>query len=218
VPALTALREWVKFAVRTPHGPRTKKGVGNRPSKSLLSQGQALFAQAGCTNCHVGAKWTISTKDFTSPPAATEIFTETAPAPTFGKPVGVQYLNRFLRDIGSFNLGVPGAGNLLGLNVGGDERAAPGFVMGVAQPAQDALGIDYNGDGRGTGYNVPSLLGILGLPPYYHNGACESLACVVGNIKHRTANGKLPDRLPDTKQRAAVVEYLRSIDSTTPPR
>jgi hypothetical protein len=35
----------------------------------------------------------------------------------------------------------------------------------VAQPAQDALGIDYNGDGRRIGYKVPSLLGIFGLPP-----------------------------------------------------
>ena len=41
-------------------------------------------------------------------------------------------------------------------------------------------GQDYNGDGRGIGYNVPSLLGIEALPPFYHNGACETLACVVG--------------------------------------
>ena len=55
------------------------------------------------------------------------------------------------------------------------------------------------------------------MPPYYHNGACETLACVVGDVKHRTANGKGPDKLTSAKQRAAVVEFLRSIDSKTNP-
>ena len=36
--------------------------------------------------------------------------------------MGAQYLNRFLRDIGSFNLGVAGQGNPLGNNIGGDEN------------------------------------------------------------------------------------------------
>jgi hypothetical protein len=89
----------------------------------------------------------------------------------------------------------------------------------VAQPAPDALGIDYNNDGRGNGYNVPGLLGIEAVPPYYHNGACESLACVLTNVKHRTANGTLPDRLGGARERRQLVTYLRSIDATTkPPR
>jgi cytochrome c peroxidase len=217
VPAMTALREWVKRAVRTPRAPFTRRGVGNRLSKRKVSEGRALFAQAGCTSCHVGGKWTLSTKDFTSPPAAAEIFTETTPPPTAGAPVGVQYLNRFLRDIGSFNLGVPGTGNELGTNVGATEKASAALTAGVAGAAPDALGIDYNNDGRGIGYNVPSLLGIDMLPPFYHNGACESLACVVGNVKHRTQNGRTPDRLTSPEQRAMVVEFLKSIDSRTPP-
>jgi cytochrome c peroxidase len=216
VPAMTALREWVRRAVRTPDGPLTSRRVGGRLSRRQVRQGEALFAQAGCTNCHVGPKFTISTKDFTSPPAAAEIFTETTPPAVIGRPIGAQYLNRFLRDIGSFNLGVPNAGNPLGFNVGADEKASGALVAGVAQPAPDALGIDYNNDGRGTGYNVPSLLGIEAVPPYYHNGACETLDCVVGNVKHRTANGRQPDRLTDERQRKRVVAYLRSIDAQTP--
>ncbi len=54
-------------------------------------------------------------------------------------------------------------------------------------------------------------------PPYYHNGACETLECVVGNVKHRTANGKQPDKLGSAKDRARVVAFLKSIDATTPP-
>jgi cytochrome c peroxidase len=215
VAALTALREWVKAAVRTPHAPFTSRRVGNRLSKKAISQGAALFLQAGCAACHVGGKFTISTKDFTSPPAAAELFTETSPAAKFGAPVGAQYLARFLRDIGSFNLGVPGHGNDFGKEIGADEKATSALTNGVAGVPPDALGIDYNGDGRGVGYNVPSLLGILAVPPYYHNGACESLDCVVGNPKHRTANGKMPDKLTTPQQRALVVDYLKSIDART---
>jgi YVTN family beta-propeller protein len=218
VGGLTAMREWVRHAVRTPRAPFTSRRVGNRLSRRAVTQGRALFGQAGCTNCHVGGKWTISTKDFTSPPAANEIFTETTPPATSGSPIGAQYLNRFLRDIGSFNLGVPNAGNPLGANVGAGEKASASLnAAGAAGPAPDALGIDYNGDGRGIGYNAPSLLGIDMLPPFYHNGACESLACVVDNVKHRTANGRQPDRLTTPQQRALVVTFLKSIDARTRP-
>jgi cytochrome c peroxidase len=77
---------------------------------------------------------------------------------------------------------------------------------------QDALGRDYNNDGRGIGYNIPSLLGIDNVQPYYHNGACETLDCVVGNAKHRTANGRQPDRLTSLRDRRRVVAFLKSID------
>jgi YVTN family beta-propeller protein len=212
VGAMSALREWVRAAVRTPNAPFTKRGLGG-PSRKQVKQGAALFTQAGCAACHLGNKFTLSTKDFTSPPAATDIFTERTPPQLFGNPVAVQYLARFLRDVGSFNRGVPGSGNDLTPSVGALEKAPAGLVMGVAQPAQDALGIDYNGDGRGVGYNVPSLLGINAVPPYYHNGACETLACVVNDVKHRTANGKTPDKLTSATQRAQVVAYLKSIDA-----
>ena len=216
VPALTALREWVKFAVRTPRAPFTRRGVGNRASAKAIKAGRTLFLGAGCTACHVGGKWTLSTKNFVSPPPATEVFTET-PA-TFGVPVGAQYLNTFLRDIGSFNLGVPGGNNPLGANIGAAEKASATVnAAGVSSAEPDALGQDYNGDGRGVGFNVPSLLGLNLQPPYYHNGACETLECVVGNVKHRTANGKQPDKLGSARDRARVVAFLKSIDATTAP-
>jgi YVTN family beta-propeller protein len=216
VGAMTALREWVRLAVRTPRSPFTRRGVGNRLSRRQVSLGRALFSQAGCTACHVGSKFTLSRKDFTSPPL-TGFVTETVPGPPSGNPIGAQYLPRFLRDIGSFNLGVGGGPNPLGRNIGAEEKASASLnAAGVAGARPDALGIDYNNDGQGVGYNVPSLLGIDALPPYYHNGACESLSCVVGNVKHRTQNGRRADGLPTVKQRARVVRYLQSIDASTP--
>jgi hypothetical protein len=131
--------------------------------------------------------------------------------------VGAQYLDRFLRDIGSFNLGVPGQGNPLSNNVGADEKAAAAVANGILQPAQDALGRDYNSDGKGIGFNVPSLLGLNTLQPYMHNGAAESLAAMVADIRHRTDNGRLPDTLTNPADQALVVKFLESIDFSTVP-
>ena len=64
---------------------------------------------------------------------------------------------------------------------------------------------------------MPSLLGIFAAPPYDHNGACETLACVVGDVKHRTANGTLPDKLDNPDRQAKVVKFLESIDAYAKP-
>lgn len=216
VPALTALKEWVRNAVRTPNSPKPGQG-GTVGSVEEISQGRKLFLQAGCVRCHGGQDWTVSLKDFTSPPASTEISTERNPTPFVGNPVGAQYLNRFLRDIGSFNRGVSGQGNELLFNVGADEKAAAAVANGTLPPAQDALGKDYNSDGKGIGYNVPSLLGLNTLPPYLHNGAAESLAAVVADVRHRTDNGQIPDALANPADQAKVVKFLESIDFNTVP-
>jgi YVTN family beta-propeller protein len=216
VPALTALREWVRNAVRTPNAPLPLPWVAGSPSIGDINDGRRLFTKAGCATCHGGVNWTVSVKDFTSP--TTEFSTETSPAPLFGTPVAVQYLNRYLRDVGSFNLGVPGKTNDLGNNIGADEKAAAAVnAAGVLQNAQDALGIDYNGDGKGIGFNVPSLLGLQALQPYLHNGAAETLADVVSNLKHRTDNGRLADALSNPADQARVVTFLESIDEQTVP-
>jgi YVTN family beta-propeller protein len=213
VPALTALREWVRFAVRTPNA-QLPNLPGSHPP-SFIDAGRTLFAQ-NCAQCHGGINWTISVKDFTSPPAGAEIFTERTGTFT-GNPVGAQYLNHFLRDVGSFNLGVPGQNNLFPPNIGADEKAAPVVVNGTLQAAQDALGIDYNNDGRGTGFNVPSLLGIVAAPPYMHNGAAESLFAVITNSNHRTAGGTLPDNLANLADQISVFAFLETIDARTVP-
>jgi YVTN family beta-propeller protein len=222
VPALTAMREWVKLAVRTPNAPLAKPKVKSGRSQSTINRGRQLFIDAGCAGCHGGTNWTISSRNFTPPPAANTIFTERTPAQVFGNPVGSQYLNAFLQNIGSFNLGVAGGNNPIGANVGGVEKASAVFnAAGVAQPQQDALGIDYNADGRGNGFNPPSLLGLNTVPPFYHNGACETLACVLSNARHRTSspNGgpARPDVLANPADQAAVVAFLESIDVKTPP-
>ncbi|MBI5564324.1 MAG: beta-propeller fold lactonase family protein, partial [Chloroflexi bacterium] len=112
-PALTALKEWVRFGIRTPNGALTTSeltaGSGSATgglSPTDVTQGRRLFFQQGCQVCHGGTKWTVSSKDFTSPP--TDFTVENPPITTT---VNTQYIPRFLSNINSFNLNVAGAGN-----------------------------------------------------------------------------------------------------------
>lgn len=66
------------------------------------------------------------------------------------------------------------------------------------------------------GYNPPSLLSINAFPPYFHNGSCLTLDCVMENQTHREAGG-VTGLLDDPANRAALVQFLISIDSTTEP-
>lgn len=207
--SLDALVEWQKYAVRTPNRPMTSAElmarVGN-PTGGIdendISIGRQLFSEAGCANCHSGGKWSSSRKDFVSPPDMAEIATE---AGAVGANPG-QFLYRFLKDIGSFNLNVPGSGNSIAgyPAIGGIEKDTNGL---------DALGFDHNGDGKGTGYNVASILGAYNIPPYYHNGACETLRCVVSDKNHRQAglNGGV-DMLSSEGTLSAITKFLESID------
>jgi len=222
VPSLDALKEWVQNAVRTPNGRLTTtaltSGGGNATggiNPADFSAGGALFIQANCQTCHGGGQWTSSVLDFTPPPPGTQLFTETnPPAPAPFNPVGAQYLDRFLRNIGTFNLGVRDQPNLINNDPNSPRVGAREKATG---DVQDALGFDFNNDGHGLGYSPPSLLGIFMFPPYYHNGSCETLACVVGNKQHRTGNGQFPDVLVNPVDQAKLVVFLSTIDKTSTP-
>jgi YVTN family beta-propeller protein len=230
VKALTALKQWVQNAVRVPNGPLDSDELEGGVPAEDIEAGRTLFKQQKCTSCHGGGLWSKSVKDFDSPPEGKDITCEVnlaaaAPpgsrclkAPVIGDPTNVQYLNRFLEEVGSFNAGVPGQGNPIGgVEVGADEKAAPVLVGGVSQAPKDALGIDYNDDNRGIGFNPQSLLGIHTVQPYLHNGACETLTCVIADAKHRTGNGRFPDVIDDATERAQLVRFLESIDADTNP-
>ncbi len=219
VSAETALREWVRFAVRTPNGPLTRDKVrGGVPLGKVLA-GRTLFGLAGCQVCHGGGNWTLSTRiGIPTPPALAQLPTERQ-GTFIGNPRGAQFLAEVLRDVESFNLGVIGGELFLpnrpfGNNIGAEEKTG-GLVAGVFE---DALGFDYNNDGKGNGFNVSSLLGIHGSPPYLHNGACETVLCVLEHEPHRTAGNKLPIDILDRRgARAAVAAFVESIDDKTEP-
>jgi hypothetical protein len=220
VPAETALREWVRFAVRTPGSPLSEDEVHGGVSTDKIAAGRLLFEQAGCQSCHGGGNWTISTTlGLPKPPLAAQIPTERDPAQLLGNPVGAQFVAEFLRDVQTFNLGVVGGeaflpNNPFGNNIGAEEKIG-NLVVDVFQ---DALGFDYNGDGKGKGFNVPSLLGVHASPPYLHNGACETVTCILAHEPHRTAGQKHGvDVLQDWSAQEAVAAFVESIDEKTEP-
>src|SRR3712207_2811159 len=98
VPAATAMREWVRLAIRTPDGPFTNRSLGrSRLNPAAVRAGQQLFSQAGCAACHGTTLFSNSIKDYVSPPAAAEIATETNPPPAPGtNPVGAPYVFKFI--------------------------------------------------------------------------------------------------------------------------
>ncbi|OUS27574.1 hypothetical protein A9Q99_14110 [Gammaproteobacteria bacterium 45_16_T64] len=207
-----ALIDWQRYAVRTPNRPMMKKelrAVG-APVVGGLNQrkvrkGERVFKEAGCVTCHQGGKWTASTKDFVSPPDPSEVAKEDAST----NANQFQYLSRFLNDIGSYNLNVVGSG------VSIEGYPAIGGIE-IDNKGLPALGFDYDGDGKGSGYNISSILGTLHTPPYYHNGACETLICVLSDKVHRTAGRDSGyDALTRKSKRKQLVEYLKSIDENT---
>ena len=228
---MAALKKWVKFAVRVPEGPLDSSQIAGGVPVAAINAGRTLFIQQ-CANCHNGGLWSKSIKNFASPPPGQRIACElnlaalvppAVPpansacntAPVTGAPVALQYISNLLEDVGSFNLGVAGQDNGIANNVGAVEKAAAGLVNGASVAPKDALGIDYNNDGRGEGFNVQSLLGVHLVQPYMHNGACESIACVVGDVGHRTGNGRFADLLDTPLKRRQVTNFVESIDSHT---
>ncbi len=214
VPALDALKHWQHYGIRTPmramtEGELRSKGGDSSSGVSAerIAEGRQIFKENGCNSCHNGGKWTSSSKNFVSPPDPGEIAREMSStgANQF------QFLYKYLKDIGSYNLNVAGSDNLIsGFNsIGGVEKDTAGLK---------ALGFDYDADGKGNGYNVSSILGVNSLPPYYHNGACETLRCVISDRNHRSAGQRPKGRgALDKREIASLIAFLKSIDVNTVP-
>lgn len=210
VKAHDALIDWQRLAVKTPAAPMTRlellsngaPGVGGIRA-AAVNRGRLVFSEYGCQQCHGGGKWTKSSKDFVSPPDDAEIFQETGVEGVNQQ----EFLARFLNDIDSYNLGVPASGNYVDgyAPIGGVEIDTRGLL---------ALGKDHNGDGFGNGYNTYSILGIHSSPPYYHNGACETIDCVVSHEAHLNAGGGTATSLTE-RQKLDLIEFIKSIDEST---
>ena len=89
--------------------------------------------------------------------------------------------------------------------------------VGTFDPANPIERTANNQQALGTlGFNPPSLLSIYAFPPYLHDGSCLTLECILENEAHRNAGGAT-GVLDDPASRAALVQFLISIDVQTEP-
>ena len=172
-------------ARRGPHAataPLTsRRARGRRLAPTTIARGPRAVRQArAAPTATAAASGRSAAKDFASPPAAAEIVDRDARRRRRSATrSAAQYLNRFLRDIGSFNLGVPGRRQRLGDNIGGDEKATAALVGGRrAAAAGRARASTTTATARATASTSRRCSASTPSPPYYHNGACETLACV----------------------------------------
>jgi len=93
-------------------------------------------------------------------------------------------------------------------NVGTFDPAAFNEVRGIGTTIVQANGT--------LGFNVPSLLSVFAGAPYLHSGAAQTLDEVLNNVTHRSAGTGGVDTLSNPTDRQAVVQFLKSIDETTP--
>jgi cytochrome c peroxidase len=76
-----------------------------------------------------------------------------------------------------------------------------------------------NVQARGSlGFNVPSLIAVFASAPYLHSGAAPTLDAVLANVTHRSiGRPDQLDTLTNPQDRAALVQFLKSIDRNTVP-
>jgi large repetitive protein len=99
--------------------------------------------------------------------------------------------------------------------------------VGTFDPALFADGVSNeirannvaNVQARGAlGFNVPSLISVFASAPYLHSGAAPTLSAVLENVTHRRAGRPgVVDFLAVPAFRSLLVDFLRSIDRSTPP-
>lgn len=195
-----AINLWIQQKVRTPRA----RNAANDPR---VAAGRQLFtttaltgvANVSCASCHGGPKWTRSIVDYAAPPSLDLAHgqQEVAAAElrkTSSQP-GTLPENGVLVDVGTFD-----PTRLHEVRVNPADVGARIAALGA------------------NGFNSPSLLGVGASAPYYHDGIAPTLTQVLdGSFDGFGASTlRTVHRVVDAAQRADLVEFLKSIDATTP--
>ena len=114
--------------------------------------------------------------------------------PPVAEPIVDGQFIRFLRLVGMFDL------NLFSDGQGNEIRAN---TVGSNVPAQGS-----------DGFNPPSLLSVFATAPYFHNGSCPTLDCVIVQNPRNSADVHVVAKPPERKD---LIDFVRSIDGSTLP-
>lgn len=118
--ALDALSEYVARGIRTPISPLARIPAFFLQGRRI-ALGRQLFAEAGCVQCHGGAGWSVSRRDYTPPPDPSELLVEN----------GATQLVRFLKKVGTFDPNAPNEIRQNGVAALGREGFNPPSLLGA---------------------------------------------------------------------------------------
>ena len=204
--------------IRPPRGPKNLVAAD-------VTLGRTLFQVNNCAACHGGTHWTLSRVFYTpneanNHPSTGGLFltSYTRPLPASGWPNSINppsamgasatfrlspidgandQINCILRDVGTFATGTGVAPTGVSLK---EVRA------NMTTGAQGA-----------TGFNPPSLVGMVTGAPYFHGGNARTLEEAFSTLfaKHHQAHSSL--FAPSADQVKQLVAFLLSIDDSTAP-
>jgi mono/diheme cytochrome c family protein len=213
----TVLPDWNEIdayvkAIRAPRAPASLVATD-------VAAGKTLFDANGCAGCHGTSQWTIAQVFYTPNEEnnkAMGLLRSTLYTRPAGFPVGLNppsamggqaplrfnganpaandQINCVLRDVGTFNVAPTGV-------------PLKEVRQDMSTAAQGA-----------TGFNIPSLLGMVTGAPYFHGGAARTLEEALGDAfdGHRRAFAE--NFRPDATQVRQLAAFLLSIDEdATPP-
>jgi YVTN family beta-propeller protein len=199
-PRQDAIAVWVALKVRTARAPVSALDPAAVRGRQLFGQVGLVQAGFSCATCHGGPKWTRSTIDYAAPPSPD---INLAPSGPIGneRVIGAELRQTqtqpnlgVLTNVGTFTLG-GGRTNELRVNLAD--------ISAIAAP----LGAN--------GFNIPSLLSVHESAPYFYSGLAQTLEEVL-NGSQDSFGGVRHHFILDPDSRKDLIQFLRSIDQTTP--
>jgi len=203
------LNDWrdITNYMKTIRSPRAASNL----DATKVDGGRKVFEDSGCTGCHSGDKWTISTRFYapskdTMTALAAKSWTPPAgfPATLLPATTPSNQLMRFpstngaldsmqciLRPVGTF-----------GAN---DGRA------GAAELRADMKTPAQGNEVDGKGFNPPSLLAMSTGAPYLHNGGALTLESLF-STQFSSHHGALKPVTLDAQKTEWLVQYILSLD------
>ncbi|MDB4930379.1 MAG: hypothetical protein JWM10_2863 [Myxococcaceae bacterium] len=174
----SALDDWALIAryvaeIRTPRPPAAAVAAD-------VTEGRAVFSQAGCDGCHGGPQWTLSRRFYPPSEANNDRVTGALITRRWTRPSGAP--TSLIGEGGTFRLSPFDAANdQLACAVRNVGTWSAG--RGVAPAEVDLLEVRANmttASQGATGFNPPSLLGAAHGAPYFHAGNARTLEEALG--------------------------------------
>jgi YVTN family beta-propeller protein len=180
--------------IRSARAPVLATNPAARRGRILFGKPGLVVQNVSCASCHGGPQWTRSRVDFFPPPSP-EIGLGFGNQRVIGAELRqtVKQGTNVLIDVGTFTL----AGRQNEIRFNGADISQAVAPLGV------------------NGFNIPSLLSVHETPPYFYNGLAQTLEEVLNGSQDGNGGTRV-HFVTDPNNRADLIQFLRSIDQTTP--